>query len=183
MPDRSSKRPSGKTGPESKRRRNHVVDEPNTLICPITHMMFRVPVSIDSGHTYEQQAILKHFESSGRRTCPNTRKPVSDSMHVNWAIRKSVQNFLEDHPEYTPDGWNTRELPPAEDIDQMALDKNFGGLKVALEHQLFQPQDLIPISPEDAVPTLVYAAMYGQLEFTNLLLQKGADIEAKSNDG
>ena len=49
--------------------------EPEELMCPITHAMFRDPVMVvESGHTYERSAILEHFEQ---------RNEAKDPLHAS----------------------------------------------------------------------------------------------------
>ena len=39
--------------------------EPEELMCPITHAMFRDPVMVfESGHTYERDKVLSHFRQN-----------------------------------------------------------------------------------------------------------------------
>ena len=91
--------------------------EPEVLMCPITRVMFRDPVMVvDSGHTYERSAILSHFERNGAKD-PLTRRALSSTKVMTiWAMLNVVQAWLDKHPDVTPDGWDSRELPePSED--------------------------------------------------------------------
>ena len=86
--------------------------EPEELMCPITHAMFRDPVMVvDSGHTYERSAILEQFEQRNEAKDPLTRRALSSTkVMTNWAVRQIVQAWLDKHPDVTPDGWDSREL-------------------------------------------------------------------------
>jgi leucine-rich repeat protein SHOC2 len=86
-------------------------DLPEELTCPITRTMFQDPVLVvDSGHTYERSAILSHFERNGAKD-PFTNCALSDTRVVtNWAVRQIVQAWLDEHPDVTPDGWDSRAL-------------------------------------------------------------------------
>ena len=86
--------------------------EPEELMCPITHAMFRDPVMVvESGHTYERSAILEHFEQRNEAKDPLTRRALSSTkVMTNWAVRQIVQAWLDKHPSVTPDGWDSREL-------------------------------------------------------------------------
>ena len=86
--------------------------EPEELMCPITHAMFRDPVMVvESGHTYERSAILEHFEQRNEAKDPLTRRALSSTkVMTNWAVRQIVQAWLGKHPSVTPDGWDSREL-------------------------------------------------------------------------
>ena len=75
--------------------------EPEELMCPITHAMFRDPVMVvESGHTYERSAILEHFERATEAKDPLTRRALSSTkVMTNWAVRQIVQAWLDKHPE------------------------------------------------------------------------------------
>ena len=92
-------------------------DEPEELMCPITRAMFRDPVVLfDSGHTYERNDILAHFERNGAKD-PLTRRALSSTkVMTNWAVRNVVQAWLDKHPGVTPTGgtvasfWSRRRM-------------------------------------------------------------------------
>ena len=91
--------------------------EPEVLRCPITRTVFRDPVVLfDSGHTYERSAVLAHFRRNGAKD-PLTRRALSSTKVVtNWSMRNVVLDWLDKHPDVTPDGWDSRELlEPSED--------------------------------------------------------------------
>ena len=103
--------------------------EPDVLVCPITRTMFRDPVMVvDSGHAYEKSAILSHFGRNGAKD-PLTRRALSSTkVMTNWAVRQIVQDWLDKHPDVTPDGWESREvLGPSKDDE---TDRNDGGFGV-----------------------------------------------------
>ena len=85
--------------------------EPEVLMCPITRTMFRDPViAVESGHTYERNAILSHFERNGAKDPLTNRALSSTKVMTNWAVRQFAQDWLDRHPGVTPDGWDSREL-------------------------------------------------------------------------
>ena len=85
--------------------------EPEVLMCPITRTMFRDPVmAVESGHTYERSAILSHFERNGAKDPLTNRALSSTKVMTNWAVRQFAQDWLDRHPDVTPDGWDSREL-------------------------------------------------------------------------
>ena len=96
--------------PAAQRRRVQV--EPDHLLCPITREMFRDPVMVlESGHTYEREAIEQHLKN--HRTDPLTRARIDTAPVTNMNTRNAVQAWLDENPGVTPDGWKTREvLPP-----------------------------------------------------------------------
>jgi leucine-rich repeat protein SHOC2 len=99
--------------------------EPDVLVCPITRTMFRDPVMVVvSGHTYERNAVLSHFGRNGAKD-PLTRRALSSTkVMTNWAVRQIVQDWLDRHPDVTPDGWESRELlEPSEDDGTQSFDE------------------------------------------------------------
>mmetsp|Transcript_14207 Transcript_14207/g.61869 ORF Transcript_14207/g.61869 Transcript_14207/m.61869 type:complete len:330 (+) Transcript_14207:1002-1991(+) len=101
-----------------------LVVEPEELLCSITRTMFRDPVMVfDSGHTYERHAILLHFERNGAKD-PLTRRALSTTkLTTNWVVRQIVRDWLDKHPDVTPDGWDTRELlEPSKDDGTRIID-------------------------------------------------------------
>jgi leucine-rich repeat protein SHOC2 len=99
--------------------------EPEELMCPITHAMFRDPVMVvDSGHTYERSAILEQSEQRNEAKDPLTRRALSSTkVMTNWAVRQIVQAWLGKHPGVKPDGWDSRELlEPSKDDGTRSFD-------------------------------------------------------------
>jgi hypothetical protein len=69
----------------------------NLLICPISHEIFKEPVIIDDGITYEKYCILKWFNKNN--TSPITGLQVSKKIIDNTIIKLLVDEFLTEHPE------------------------------------------------------------------------------------
>ena len=86
------------------------VEEPDHLLCPITRVMFRDPVFlVESGHTYEREAIEHHLRRSEIDPRSNVRIGTKRVV-TNWTVRNAVQAWLDEKPGVTPDGWDTREM-------------------------------------------------------------------------
>ena len=91
------------------------IEEPDHLLCPITHVMFRDPVVLmESGHTYERAAIERHLQD--HRTDPLTRDRVVTAPVTNRGMRNAVETWLGENPGVMPEGWKTREMLPAQRI-------------------------------------------------------------------
>jgi leucine-rich repeat protein SHOC2 len=105
--------------------------EPDVLVCPITRTMFRDPVMVvDSGHTYERSAIVSHFRRNGAKD-PLTRRALSSTkVMTNWAVRQIVQDWLDKHPDVTPDDWESRELLEPSKDDGTASNDDGGDVGV-----------------------------------------------------
>ncbi|CAE8610876.1 unnamed protein product [Polarella glacialis] len=88
--------------------------EPSHLLCPVTQVLFRDPVFvIDSGNTYEREAVLGFWRHAGEPKDPLTNMRLeSREVRTNWAVRREVSDFLDAHPGYVPEGWDSRELLP-----------------------------------------------------------------------
>jgi serine/threonine protein kinase len=64
----------------------------DSLLCPITLVLFRDPVLADDGHTYEREAIIKWIQKNGRS--PITDRPLSlEHLYPNHAIKKAIDHF------------------------------------------------------------------------------------------
>jgi hypothetical protein len=99
--------------PEAKRARTAAVAEPAELKCPITLELFRDPVSNCVGNTYERAAIEAHLAKPGAKRDPLTNEELESIKLVpNQIVRRMVQAFLDAHPDYTPEGWENRMVPP-----------------------------------------------------------------------
>lgn len=93
-----------------------VVDEPESLLCPITRSMFRDPAFVaESGNTYERDALYKFWDLSSRARArdPLTNEVLkSRAVYTNWDKRREVAAWLDAHPGVVPSGWVSRETPP-----------------------------------------------------------------------
>merc|ERR1719420_2303716 len=89
------------------------------LRCPITLAMYRDPVVIESGNTYERSAILLHWAGRGQPHDPLNNTTLScDIMLTNWDKRREVQDYLVQRrancPNFIPEGWDSANvsIPP-----------------------------------------------------------------------
>lgn len=174
----------------------HVADEepkkpkePEHLKCPISKEMFRLPVVTSAGQTYEFKEIFKWFAHCARRknpiTDPYTKKQLpSHSLIVNWLGRHSVQAFLDDNPDYTPEGWKTRCLPhmysPCVPFLFQLLDNgDITTISLALEYC----SGSVPITSMRyrGLSLLHLAAKLGNTVVVNMLIKEGACVNAAAN--
>ena len=157
-------------------------DVPGYLICPISHELMRVPVIIDSGHTYDHRTIFDWFrvlKQTGRvLRDPITKATVSDELVPNFNIRKAIQKFLEENPRYTPEGWKTRDLPQIINIYEQAIKGDVDAIQTAFQHSPFDTNAL----NSKGESLLFLAAGNGHVEVVKILLDKGATIDAEIND-
>ena len=83
-------------------------EPPGYLLCPITRMMFREPVVVSSGKTYDRDAIKKWLRC--HNTCPETRSKISNLLTPNLLVRTMVIEWLEKNPGRIPEGWKCRKM-------------------------------------------------------------------------
>jgi len=108
--------------PEAKRARTAAVVEPAELKCSITLELFRDPISNCVGNTYERAAIEAHLAKPGTKRDPLTNEELASRKLVpNQIVRRMIQVFLDAHPDYTPEGWENRMVPPLPGAVKSAL--------------------------------------------------------------
>jgi hypothetical protein len=108
--------------PEAKRARTAAELEPAGMKCPITLALLRDPVSNCVGNTYERIAIVAHLAKPGAKRDPLTNEALANTTLIpNQSLRRLVQDFLDAHPDYTPEGWDNRMVPPLPGAVQAAL--------------------------------------------------------------
>ena len=159
----------------------------------------RNPYITDSGHAYERRHILNWFGSQIERgdilRDPKTNATVSDSLHPNWGLRQAVQAYLDDNPDFTPDGWKTRDLPQfIPDLFTMFSNGDIESIKLVWEDH--RPLDLnktvflnLPrmqaekrVGHEQENETLLHTAAWGGHQSTvGFLLDQGAEIDTQTH--
>ena len=74
----------------------------------------RDPVCNSVGNSYGRAALLQAWaRQPGHERDPLTNELVSSTLlFPNQALRRQIVAWLEAHTEYTPDGWETRQLAP-----------------------------------------------------------------------
>lgn len=88
------------------------------LKCPMSWEYMRDPVILSDGNnegfggnTYERRQIVQHLRR--HKTDPMTNITLSQPrLTINRAVRNLMQRFLDDHPNFTPESWPNREIPP-----------------------------------------------------------------------
>ncbi|GIL65313.1 hypothetical protein Vafri_19119 [Volvox africanus] len=74
------------------------VEAPSQFTCPLTMEIFRDPVVVPSGRSYERSALLEHLKKVGRFD-PITRQHLSEEQLVpNVSLRAAIELYLEEHP-------------------------------------------------------------------------------------
>ena len=63
------------------------------ITCPITQFIFRHPITLSDGHTYEYEAI--HNWLSTHKTSPITNKNVELHHNINYTIKSIVNEMFE----------------------------------------------------------------------------------------
>lgn len=103
-----------------------MVEEPDHLMCPITHVMFRDPVVNRFGHTYEREALKQALRVQLRDPLTNQPLPPNGGLvFVNRAVAREVDEFLERNSDYLPQGWPNRTRDVAVDTTQVEEMREF----------------------------------------------------------
>lgn len=155
------------------------VVEPSELMCPITKCMFRIPVKvIESGHTYERDAICTHLMKSPND--PLTRLPVSSEPVLDRETYATVESWLEAHPHVTPQGWDDRQIPTFATLDALVCARH--GDTQGLVSCIEQGAN-INEKDGDGIPAVIYAARARHYDVVQLLLSSGADFNLGDKHG
>lgn len=86
----------------SERRRSFAQEQdleiPDEFKCPITREIMSDPVVLESGHSYEREAIQAWF-NTGKKTDPKTNLRLSVRTHFpNIQLRQAIERFLQERP-------------------------------------------------------------------------------------
>nr|XP_043611866.1 putative E3 ubiquitin-protein ligase LIN-2 [Erigeron canadensis] len=73
LPHLDNAHPQIETRPISGERERYFFDIPQDYICPLTGLIFKDPVTLETGQTYERVAIAEWF-SEGNKSCPVTNE-------------------------------------------------------------------------------------------------------------
>ena len=122
--------------------------------------LMRDPVCNSVGNSYEREALLQAWaRQPGRERDPLTNELVpSTLLFPNQALRRQIMAWLEEHSEYTPEGWETRQLAPLlpqphqgvsddddDDSDADSSDEEESGEEDSDEEQAPVPLALTPV--------------------------------------
>ncbi|KAJ9549220.1 hypothetical protein OSB04_021763 [Centaurea solstitialis] len=71
---------------------------PQDYLCPLTGFLFKDPVTLENGQTYERVAIAEWF-SKGNKTCPVTREMLEchNVPHTNLILNRVIDRWKADH--------------------------------------------------------------------------------------
>jgi len=80
------------------------VQIPSGFLCPITLELMSDPVMlVDTWATYDRKSIERWF-AKGHATCPRTNQEVKNMQLIpNYALKSSIDDWLEQHPEVAAD--------------------------------------------------------------------------------
>ena len=156
------------------------VEEPDHLLCPIMREMFRDPVMlVESGHTYEREAIERHLR--GSEIDPRSNVRIGTKRVVsNWTVRNAVQAWLEANPRITPDGWDAREMLPARAPSSSDLHSSAENGRLEDVRYLIEAGADVNAKGEYGYNPLYRSAENGHLEVVRYLIEAGAYVNAKT---
>ena len=154
-------------------------DEPFDLRCPITKCMFRIPFKlIESGHTYERDAIYTHLVKSSND--PLTRKPVHKNPVLDLETHASVESWLLANPDVVPDGWDDRQIPSVATLKAIAYARDGdtqGLLSCVKQGANLDERD------EGGRTSILLAANAGHYDVVQILISYGADLTLCDKSG
>ncbi|KAF2292097.1 hypothetical protein GH714_010114 [Hevea brasiliensis] len=115
---------------------------PHLFICPISLDLFKDPVTLCTGQTYDRSSIEKWL-SAGNLTCPVIMQKLHDlSMVPNHTLRHLIDDWLQMGPQFDPDYKKT--------IDSLSLLKsNLASHEATLEKK-FQALERIQALSEES---------------------------------
>lgn len=133
---------------------------PHLFICPISLDLFKDPVTLCTGQTYDRSAIEKWL-AAGNLTCPVTMQKLHDlSMVPNHTLRHLIDEWLQMGPQFDPDYSTT--------VDCLStLKHNLASQEATLEMKL-QALERIEALSEESNPRNSYLLQFG---FLPLLLE------------
>jgi len=117
--------------PEEKHTVQERIVEPDSLLCPIMQVMYIDPCFVpESGNTYERSALERFWKTLPKPRDPLTNMTLSSTQtYPNWGVRREIQRFLEDHPDYVPQGWTDRHVPQPEQAPMPSPSRNTSQLR------------------------------------------------------
>lgn len=73
---------------------------PKDFVCPITGQLFKDPVTLETGQTYERRAI-QEWLTQGKSTCPITRQKLENIAlpQTNYLLKRLIAAWREENPE------------------------------------------------------------------------------------
>ncbi|KAL7179602.1 hypothetical protein ACSBR1_042908 [Camellia fascicularis] len=76
---------------------------PKDFVCPITSHVFHDPVTLETGQTYEREAIQEWLDR-GNCTCPITRQklPSTQLPKTNYVLKRLIASWQEQNPNSVP---------------------------------------------------------------------------------
>lgn len=76
---------------------------PQDFVCPITSNLFNDPVTLETGQTYERQAIQEWLDR-GNSTCPITRQKLESTQlpKTNYVLKRLIGSWQEQNPGAAP---------------------------------------------------------------------------------
>ncbi|KAL4576873.1 hypothetical protein LXL04_012973 [Taraxacum kok-saghyz] len=75
-----------------------VLNTPEDYVCPLTGLLFEDPVTIETGQTYEREAIIQWF-NNGNTTCPVTGKTLESYTvpSTNFILKRLIDSWKSKH--------------------------------------------------------------------------------------
>jgi hypothetical protein len=175
------------------------IQPPEDFVCPITHQLMEDPVVASDGHTYERNAITQWLEK--QNTSPMRIPLPNKSIVPNILVKKMIEQNINGVCPLTR-FWEVIETGNAEEFQKLNffeshLESKKGGLTplhcAARQNHKELAQLLLkegaPVNARDEAgdhkgnSPLIWAACNENTEMIKILLEGGANIEHKDDDG
>lgn len=150
------------------------------FICPITLQIFKDPVTLSDGNTYEKQAVSKLIKTN--QVSPLTRKPFTASdkkLQTNYTIQNMVEHYLKEGLISVDEIYTEYVVLTAKLVKKIADDTNKMKELIdkcaktkQLEECIYRNYKLIH-----------YVCKYSSFEVLKHLVDKGVNLEAETEDG
>jgi len=73
---------------------------PNEFLCPISQSIMKNPVSLQCGHTFDQQELENWLKIN--KVCPTCRKDISEKITVNWSLKSLIDRATNQNQNILP---------------------------------------------------------------------------------
>ena len=148
---------------------NKNLEIPEDILCPITSQIMTDPVMIESGNTYEREAILKWLKNNNTDPLTND-KLNSKTVTPNRTVKRMIVTYLDKQKEKNPGIMHETYLPDAL-IQTLILSLQKNEIKLFTE-TLGKDVRLLSNDLQDNKNLFMLACEFASLEILNIVLNK-----------
>ena len=167
------------------------------ITCPITQQIFRYPITLSDGHTYEYEAIKNWL--STHKTSPITKQNIKLTHHnINYTIKSIINEMLETnvieenmlYPDYKINIINKKKIANFAhnndyEYNNFCYDRYFG---INSSYSLNEQKDILDEIDFECIDNkgfrpIHYICRYSNPELIKYIIDKDIDLECVANDG